>query len=230
MSITTGARIRRYERLSGVDHPRCAACNWPPELLDDLPFVDFDAALHRGTLIRSYDRFPVLSVDFVVLCAECVAKAALLIDPQPAKQYRDDVESLKGELADRLATATREAKEQVDEQKRKERRLADLQAAQEERERLEAAARAWCGDWDRSLAEAQDSRVKLWTWQRAVNAGDDWAKAELEAERKALAKLERTLTAQRKAGGAIRGQCTEHGLEPLAAPIWERLTRDEGGD
>lgn len=226
-TITTTSRIRRYERLAGVDHPRCSGCGWPPELLGSEVFVDLDGTHHRGTLVRTYDNFPIAAINDLVLCSECTTKAALLLDPKPGERYRKTVEALKGELADELAALTRRAKEQSQAIERKKQEIAEREAAREKRVALDTAAQGWLSDWDAAVAGLQESRLKAWMLERAVKAGDDWAAEDLGTERKALTAAKRKLTVLRKMGAPLRAQCAEKGLDHLATPIWERLNRKD---
>lgn len=215
-------RIRNYLPVAGVPEPRCAGCGWPPVLLGpSVPLIDFDSVLSRGKLTRK-DMFPVETINDVVMCGECVTRAAFLFDPEPVKMYHERVEALKAAAGDELVTLTREIAGLQQDLKRKGRQVAKLTAARDERVKLEGVVDEWLVGFGPAVEAVQAATFKVWAFERA--AGDDeWTRAELEGERKRLADATRKLRALEKAGEALRVQCETHGLDSRAAQIRERL-------
>lgn len=221
-------RIRPLEHAPVGMELRCAGCGFPPELLDPaVVFVDYAADVHRGVLVKQLDGAAMGAMDGVFICSECLAKAALLFDPQPGKAYRDGVEELKGSLGDELAALARDTKEKQALLKAKERELQELHADRDATEALKVAAGAWLRGFDEAFEELRAVRPLVWAWERAVRGGDEWAVDELERDRQLLAKVTKKLSALTKTGTQLRVQCEQRGLVSEAGSIGDRIMKQE---
>lgn len=208
----------------------CSGCLWTPELLgEDVIFVDFSAALRRGTLVRD-DNFPVRMLNDAYLCSRCVTDAALLLNPEPTTTYHEAVEKLKGELGDRVAALTSAIKEQEKTNARNQREAQEAQAARDAQAAFEATVNAWVDEWDKAVKARETARRWIFVWTRAVRAGDTKAEAELKAEKVSLAAATAKLDALSKTGAALRDRCRERDLPDLARSVTTRVTKYELGE
>jgi hypothetical protein len=218
-------QIHPQEPLRSGEILRCSGCGWTAALLGpEIAFLNFSTALHRGQVIDAAGAGGVLErLDDLRLCGRCLADAALLVSPTPAKTYRDQVDVEQKRLALELTVVTRGTTDAVSSIKRLERRIAELEAERERLAELRAAVAEWAPDWDLTAEAVREARLCSWAWERAAVSGDEQAAVELVDERKRLDSATGKLAALRNAGVKLRDRCREDGLADEAAVINERL-------
>jgi hypothetical protein len=215
---------------------RCSGCLWPATLLGpDIEWVSFSTSLFRGEFTDVAGAGGVKErLDDLRLCSECVAKAAMLVDPAPAKTYRDAVDEETHRLALELTGVVRATKDVWSSSKRKAKRIADLEAKRDGQIELRAAASAWVTSWDTTAGKYREARLRVWAWQRAADWGDEAAAEELVDERKRLDSATKELDALRTEAARLRERCAAEGLAGEAQMISDRLktmqVQEDGND
>jgi hypothetical protein len=217
-------QIRRLQPARSGEIHRCSSCLWPATLLGPaIEWVDFSSLVFRGLIVDATSNGVLERLDHLRLCAECVMRACLLVDPAPAKTHRDKVEIEQKRLVDELTGVTRATTDTVSNIKRLEKQIAELEAARDRLEELRATVSGWGASWDRTAEEYRQARLRTWAWQFASEHGDDQAGAELPGERERFDESSRKLAAQRKAGVRLIGRCREASFADEAAVINEKL-------
>jgi hypothetical protein len=96
----------------------------------------------------------------------CVGRAAMLVDPSPAKTHRDQVDAETRRLVEEFSTLTRAAKDVQLSVKRLERQVAELEARRDRLDGLRAAVGAWVTSWDRAVEGFREARLRVSTGAR----------------------------------------------------------------
>lgn len=226
MTTTFREQIHRI-----VDRPaevplRCSGCGWPAsELGPQIIFLSFSQLLFRGVIVDSSSGGALQErLDELVLCGECVADAAFLIDPAPARSARQKVSEEQRRLQSEITNFTKTRNEVRSEIDESEKRLEVLRKARDGLGMLRAKATEW-GSQHAVAADAfRDARLRVWATERSLN-GDSSPEAatELAEAHEQLDKTRGALHALTTAGGRLARNCQEKGLADMHALIRDRL-------
>lgn len=205
---------------------RCSGCGWASSNLGpQIVFVGFSQELFRGVIIDSAGAGALLErLDELVLCSECVARCAFLIDPAPARSARQKSSEEQKRLQEEIAAHTLEHKRVRLEIVEGERRLEELRKARDKAAELRAKAARWGSSYDQAARAFRDASLKSWATERAQEGdGSPEAAAELAQAKEQLDKARVALRALTTAGGRLGGQCMDKGLSFEHGFIRDRL-------
>jgi hypothetical protein len=161
-------------------------------------------------------------LDDLRMCGECVAKAAVLIDPTPAATFREKADQEQRGLVTQLADATRAVKEAESGVRKLEKRIADLETKRDYLAGFRATVGAWATEFDKAFEAFREGRLRVWTFEK-VSPVDPQAAEELVGDRDRLISVTKKLDALKKTGARLRDKCQTEGLAMEARMIQDRL-------
>jgi hypothetical protein len=231
--------IHQITRDSAGGPLRCSGCGWSSsDHGPDVVFLSFSMPLFRGVMVDKGSHALLERLDDLVLCAECVAVALLVLDPTPARSARQRIVEVQAALRDEIERSTKAVKACYHEVAKIEGQLEEVRKARDELEGLRDAVAQWTVQWDLAVEVFRRERLNVWTirhattLERASSAGDeaDELAAELADAAKLFVKARRGRRVLKTAGERLKAQSETKGLSTEVYLIQNRLTAAEDSD
>jgi len=204
-------------RQDSMPH-RCSGCGRSSNQVQK-PFVSFSSWLFRGAIVDSISGAPLERLDHLLLCSECVVKAALLVDPdQPDGSAA--VEEVREGLRHQIAADAKIVAGLRSDARRSERRVAELEKEVAALDHLRSSIPAWGAKLSDAARDFRAARLRAWA---AEHAGTGLAEP-----RAALKEARTSLRALVRTGERLGNECESKRLWPETSLIRERIRTETG--